>query len=383
MIEPGFTAIPASTVCLDCGAPISGNYCANCGQETRIETPTVRQFAHEMMDQYVAVEGKLGRTLRVLLTRPGQLTLDYVEGRRQRYVRPLKLYVTISVVFFTLLGVLPDSLSPFMSGDAARKQAQKEAKADMDRDELKQVKEVAAARVKAARAKAEEARRKPLGGDMANVIAGKNPDTGADEDAGKAAGDVAGEDDAKDAGAAKAADAEQPAADAAPADLREQIKQQVDAAIKSGDSTDADVHRQVDDALHKEGLGGSIENKAKAFASLAPEQQSRALREKLADDAPYAMFFLLPYFAFLLRVLYRKNKLRYGVHLLFSVHLHCFMFIVLALGFLLMIGTVLIAEGFGFHIEKGYIYAAMAFAAFIEALQMFARGRAKKSGDHH
>ena len=57
--------------------------------------------------------------------------------------------------------------------------------------------------------------------------------------------------------------------------------------------------------------------------------------------------------------------------------------VMLALGFLLMIGTVLIAEGFGFHIEKGYIYAAMAFAAFIEALQMFARGRAKKSGDHH
>ena len=56
--------------------------------------------------------------------------------------------------------------------------------------------------------------------------------------------------------------------------------------------------------------------------------------------------------------------------------------VMLALGFLLMIGMVLIAEGFGAHIEKGYIYAAMAFAGFIEALQMFARGRAKKRGDH-
>ncbi|MFT4074679.1 MAG: TerC family protein [Asticcacaulis sp.] len=53
--------------------------------------------------------------------------------------------------------------------------------------------------------------------------------------------------------------------------------------------------------------------------------------------------------------------------------------VMLALGFLLMIGTVLIAEGFGVHVEKGYIYAAMAFAGFIEALQMFARGRAKKT----
>jgi predicted tellurium resistance membrane protein TerC len=56
--------------------------------------------------------------------------------------------------------------------------------------------------------------------------------------------------------------------------------------------------------------------------------------------------------------------------------------VMLALGFLLMIGMVLIAEGFGAHIEKGYIYAAMAFAGFIEALQMFARGRTKKA-DHH
>jgi predicted tellurium resistance membrane protein TerC len=51
--------------------------------------------------------------------------------------------------------------------------------------------------------------------------------------------------------------------------------------------------------------------------------------------------------------------------------------VMLALGFLLMIGMVLIAEGFGAHIDKGYIYAAMAFAGFIEALQMFARGRSK------
>ncbi|MBC8129720.1 MAG: TerC family protein [Rhizobiaceae bacterium] len=47
--------------------------------------------------------------------------------------------------------------------------------------------------------------------------------------------------------------------------------------------------------------------------------------------------------------------------------------VMLALGFLLMIGGTLIAEGFGYHIEKGYIYAAMAFSALVEALNMFAR----------
>ena len=47
--------------------------------------------------------------------------------------------------------------------------------------------------------------------------------------------------------------------------------------------------------------------------------------------------------------------------------------VMLALGFLLMIGAVLIAEGFGVHVPKGYIYAAMAFSAGVEALNMMSR----------
>ena len=51
--------------------------------------------------------------------------------------------------------------------------------------------------------------------------------------------------------------------------------------------------------------------------------------------------------------------------------------VMLALGFLLMIGAVLIAEGFGVHVPKGYIYAAMAFSTLVEVLNMFSR-RAKQ-----
>jgi len=47
--------------------------------------------------------------------------------------------------------------------------------------------------------------------------------------------------------------------------------------------------------------------------------------------------------------------------------------VMLALGFLLMIGTTLIAEGFGAHVPKGYVYAAMAFSALVEGLNMLLR----------
>jgi predicted tellurium resistance membrane protein TerC len=52
--------------------------------------------------------------------------------------------------------------------------------------------------------------------------------------------------------------------------------------------------------------------------------------------------------------------------------------VMLALGFLLMIGAVLIADGFGVHVPKGYIYASMAFAGLVEGLNMASRNSARK-----
>uniref|UniRef100_UPI003736DE63 TerC family protein n=1 Tax=Paracoccus litorisediminis TaxID=2006130 RepID=UPI003736DE63 len=58
--------------------------------------------------------------------------------------------------------------------------------------------------------------------------------------------------------------------------------------------------------------------------------------------------------------------------------------VMLALAFLLLIGTTLIAEGFGAHVPKGYIYAAMAFSAAVEILNMVARNaRLKKASSAH
>jgi predicted tellurium resistance membrane protein TerC len=51
----------------------------------------------------------------------------------------------------------------------------------------------------------------------------------------------------------------------------------------------------------------------------------------------------------------------------------------LALGFLLMIGMVLIAEGFGVHVPKGYIYTAMGFSGAVEGLNIWARRRKERT----
>jgi hypothetical protein len=104
-ISPGHDAAhELPDACPNCDAPVHGPYCAQCGQETVHEMPTLREFAHEYLHHYVAAEGKLVPTVSMLLLKPGQLTVEYLQGRRRRYVKPLSLYVTFSFVFFLLLG---------------------------------------------------------------------------------------------------------------------------------------------------------------------------------------------------------------------------------------------------------------------------------------
>lgn len=96
------SASPAST-CHNCYADAQGNFCSACGQATTLHVPSAREFLHEFVAHYVALEGKLWRTLALLLFRPGALSNEYIAGRRVRYVEPLRVYLTFSILFFAIL----------------------------------------------------------------------------------------------------------------------------------------------------------------------------------------------------------------------------------------------------------------------------------------
>jgi hypothetical protein len=81
---------------------VSGNFCHQCGQETVLHPPSTREFLHEFIGHYVALEGKLLQTMKLLLLKPGQLTLEYMRGRRVRYIQPLRVYLTFSLIFFAV-----------------------------------------------------------------------------------------------------------------------------------------------------------------------------------------------------------------------------------------------------------------------------------------
>jgi len=92
----------AASDCPNCGASVSGNFCHQCGQETVLHPPSTREFLHEFIGHYVALEGKLLQTMKLLLFKPGVLSLEYLQGRRVRYIEPLRVYLTFSLIFFAV-----------------------------------------------------------------------------------------------------------------------------------------------------------------------------------------------------------------------------------------------------------------------------------------
>jgi len=130
--------------CRNCGATTTGNYCHMCGQETRLHAPSFGEFLHEFIGHYVALEGRLWGTITRLLFRPGLLTTEYIAGRRKRYVEPLRLYLSLSIIFFAVLkltdvGIV--NVDPHVEQPAAVQQevAREKGKTKGDVDEVQQM----------------------------------------------------------------------------------------------------------------------------------------------------------------------------------------------------------------------------------------------------
>ena len=89
--------------CPNCHANARDHFCSLCGESLTVHSPSASEFIHEFIGHYVALEGRLWRTLRLLISRPGQLTVDFLRGRRVPYIDPLRLYLTLSLVMFGLI----------------------------------------------------------------------------------------------------------------------------------------------------------------------------------------------------------------------------------------------------------------------------------------
>ena len=258
-------------VCLNCGTALGGQYCGNCGQRAASRLISVWELLKDAFGDLLELDSRLWRTLIPLAVRPGQLTLDYLEGRRARFMPPFRMYLVLSIVFFLVaffdpreeLGLLYEPQAPSATESEENANEADEIRAEIFRD------------------LAEE-----------GIIVGDPGST-----------DVAGD------------------------------------AVEDGDDGDPNTNCDLDDfdsADLPDWLGSRLtEERLKVICDRIIADDGRAFGKKLLDNVPAALFVLLPLMALVLKILYPLSKRYYVEHLLFVVHYHSFVFLILSLQVLL------------------------------------------------
>ncbi|MFL5618306.1 MAG: DUF3667 domain-containing protein [Gemmatimonadaceae bacterium] len=110
------------TRCLNCDTAFTGRFCPACGQPATDPDPTLREYLHELAAEFLLWDGKLFTTFRLLVARPGELTREFLAGRRVRFISPLRLYLTCSVLYFFLRAVAPEPIVVVRTGPAVKTQ---------------------------------------------------------------------------------------------------------------------------------------------------------------------------------------------------------------------------------------------------------------------
>lgn len=100
---------PPARDCPNCGTWVDDRFCPRCGQRNAERLVSVRRILSDTLEDQLALNAALPRTLGALFFRPGLLTREYVAGRIARYLPPFRLYLVSSVVFFVALSGIADA----------------------------------------------------------------------------------------------------------------------------------------------------------------------------------------------------------------------------------------------------------------------------------
>lgn len=90
-----------NNICATCATPLTGKYCHNCGEKLHSRHEfALLHYSREIFYQITHIDAKIFKTLLLLVTRPGQLTEEYLLGRKNKYIRPIRLYLSLSMLYF-------------------------------------------------------------------------------------------------------------------------------------------------------------------------------------------------------------------------------------------------------------------------------------------
>ena len=102
--EPGADGHTHERSCLNCGTPLTGDFCHACGQRAHVHR-TLRGFFHDLLHGALHFEGKIWTTMPMLAWKPGELTRRYIDGERAKFVSPVALFLFIVFLMFAVMGL--------------------------------------------------------------------------------------------------------------------------------------------------------------------------------------------------------------------------------------------------------------------------------------
>jgi hypothetical protein len=92
--------------CQNCAAPLTGPFCGQCGQHDIDYHRSFHHLIHDLLENVFHFEGKFFVTVAWLLAKPGRITVEFLAGRRMSQLNPLRFYIFVSVMFFLGLSLL-------------------------------------------------------------------------------------------------------------------------------------------------------------------------------------------------------------------------------------------------------------------------------------
>jgi hypothetical protein len=262
--------------CLNCGTPLGGQYCGQCGQRSRSRLISIWELTREAFGDLLELDSRLWRTLIPLTVRPGQLTRDYLEGRRARFMPPFRTYLVLSIVFFLVaffdpresFSILFEPPPPEAADASGTAQSADEIRAEVMEDLVESgvlLPEQAA----------------DIEGDI---------DSAVDDDDG------------------------------------------INVSISGGGVTTDNRCDDLDLGDSPDWLKARLTpERLTAVCERISADDGRTFLSRLLDNVPAALFILLPLMAFVLKLLYPLSKRYYVEHLLFIIHFHAFVFLILTL----------------------------------------------------
>jgi len=107
---------PPLTHCENCGTALTGPYCAQCGQAAIDYHRSFGTLMVDAADAFFNVDARILRTFGLVLIKPWRLTNEFLAGRRQSYVHPLRVYLMASLAFFLVIKGLEHFRPPHSKG---------------------------------------------------------------------------------------------------------------------------------------------------------------------------------------------------------------------------------------------------------------------------